>query len=484
MELDLARELERLEKFGKLEHLIRGLIKDIEFWTVTEVQTGEKAVPAHFSPTTEDVLTVLGGDHVLTLDFKVITITPPKVVQEVKEMKEFYGDWWGEGKGRDIADEMFVTFPTPEKFVYTWKKAESVFDSNGKVEKLVTYFPEGKKIGVWTWNNHELKKDYFFEFKAEINRVVSLPRQTRISDGNEVAVVFLNSVVIFDITTGKRLRKIKMEYLADWEIFTLPNGHLAVKWGQTLNEEMRVLVLDLFETLNIGNKEYSVVKIEPVDDAEGSEAEGKYTFMPESYDMLVFPAEKGFYVLSGAKDEHFQLLRTSSGQSTEVSVDGKFPKASDHSLDSTRGSLSNEFCSCIFHGTDLALVKEKPSKRIIIEGRPSEKNKWQLVFAKISEDGKLKSRQTLGLPIEVSDEPFQHLPGNRYILKFSNRRRVLLEYSPETDMYSLGPKVDAHVLLPTSMAQKKVMGCFVDDLFVEVKAPVPKEVVGIVAGFI
>lgn len=111
-----------------------------------------------------------------------------------------------------------------------------------------------------------------------------------------------------------------------------------------------------------------------------------------------------------------------------------------------------------------------------------------------------KTKQTLQFP----DPPYNfqssaiHLPPtftplgaveDRYLMNIDSYRNGgtnsrLIKYNRERKKYFLGAISLFEHLLPTSKAQKKAMESSLDIIFVEVKAPVPKEIVKIVAGFV
>lgn len=356
---DLAAEVLHFERFGRIEYLIRAVSKDYEFWCVSEVQTGDH-FPSQYTPTSAGLGLVLDGDHVLSYDSELISLEKPcgHVIQQVQEMKDFIKDRnFGDGDNEYIS--RFVPFPTPSRFTYTYDTAASVFDVHGKVDKFVLFVLGNSKISVWKWVNEKgkepkVEKEYFHEFKEEIRDVIALPKCIGVGTNDLIAVSLEHSVVVFDLTTRKELRKINVLPLSGFHALILPNGNLAV----IQIAGPHTTVVDVSEVLK-GGTQYSEV------DLASPQAPGRYIFMYESFDeALIFPNQgegskatfrDPLLLLAADEGKNYKLYRENK-EGKEVKVDGKTMKYGTMATPLNKWETDG-FYHCLFHGWDLGIVQ-------------------------------------------------------------------------------------------------------------------------------
>jgi hypothetical protein len=361
---DLGLEVLHFERFGRLEYLIRSVSKDYEFWSMTEVQTGD-FFHSYFTPTSAGLALVLDGDHVLSYDSEVVNVEKPSgtVVQTVEEMKEFIKGsrfMYGESEGMI----MFASFPTPEKFSYTYSSAAAVFDVHAKVDRFVLFVRGNEKISVWKWVNEKgkeprVEKEYIYEFKEETRDVIALPKQSRVgadedpegraAQSDQIAVSLETSVVIFDITKRTELRKIRIVPMNAFQTLILPNGNLAIR-------EIRApynTLIDVSGTLK-GGTQYSEVDLASI------RSLGRHTFMYESFeDSLIFADPNDgdeLLLLTADEGKTYNLYQEGKTPGREVEVDGKVIKHGTMSAPLKRWEMDG-FYNCLFHGFDLGLVQ-------------------------------------------------------------------------------------------------------------------------------
>src|SRR5579883_379998 len=370
---DMALDVDHFERLGRLEYLIRSVSKDYEFWNMGNVQTGE-GYPGYFTPTQADLALVLDGDHILSYNWEIISVEHPSgnVVEEVKEMKELFPD------AREDSGIGVVTFPTPEKFVYTHIRARSVFDPHYKVERFVMYKVGAKEISVWKWDLNKVEKEYTITFKTWIRDMIALPKVSRIGNGDEIAISFLKSVVIFDLSSRTRLRKFKSPGPGSAPIplkaLILPDGHLGLQWSEMLSRDptkgWRHVILDVFYRLRKGEEKYSEIQITSIQEG----GEGDYEFGGDTFPLIFFDFEgqketrsmlpettySEFLLLTSKDGKPFRLIREHYGEGEgDVGLNGEVIKSPKQDITSimNRNPDRNGVCMCVFHGSDLGIVQ-------------------------------------------------------------------------------------------------------------------------------
>src|SRR2546430_1420168 len=88
MEPSLDQEIDLFDRFELLECPVRGINTGKEEWEITDIQTGEilEIIPVQ----NRKIVFVLDGDHVITDDFHVFSLSERKNVQELNEMAAFF----------------------------------------------------------------------------------------------------------------------------------------------------------------------------------------------------------------------------------------------------------------------------------------------------------------------------------------------------------------------------------------------------------
>lgn len=453
------KDAEVFERIGALEIPARGIYGQSWDWNILDVQTGEILDPFEKR---EEIVFVLDGDHVITNDYHVFSLSKRKNVQELKDMKESFKDW-------EFRTSHFISLPAPEKYSFTdirgnEGKGYAVFDPNTPVRKLIAQY--GDEIGVWSWSTSEargersehgkLKKDYAFSHPGWRVKIFPLPRSSQIlGKDTEIAVVG-DTFAIFDVESREKLRDIG--FGGNTKFFSLPSGGL----GEVFYEKEAETVLDVTASLDRKEKGFK--------EMEGFSRSKTIVSYPSTQGSIATPY--GTLLIPGKKKgEYFYLIwyvggawmRGKTGEKLkEVQVEGKTPVYYADQFDRDLKKVGT-FCECSFHDSDVGFVSGewKSEKLTILD----------------LETGKVK--QTLGVP-ELKNSPALPLSRSRYLLDLKSGSRRLMEYDPKTDKYSLGPEYQLRFLLPASSKQRKLLASKLSRLLTKV----PSEVAGIVAGFI
>lgn len=477
------KEIEVFERIARVEIPIRGIgvYEDRFSWRIYDIQTGElleKILPGE----NREIVCILDGDHVITGDFKLFSLREKREVQDLKEMKDFFG--------RDNPlPSFFKTLPASQEYTYSFGgRGYEVFEPSRVVEKVV--LRGERSIDVWNWNPNavrgersetagRLKREYTFEFKADIvSDLIPLPEPSQVLSKYEVGVEFPNAFVVFDVQARRRLRKFT-GYSEETHFFILPGSGVL---GVHSKGDERETIANATDLLDKGNAEY--VKIESLQHADfvANFPEDN----PDNWLILDNPDGQWWTYLLWYENQPWRRGKTEvipegetvsgpedynyEGVTQEVRVEGKVVKYNPNwEWESKEGT--GEFCHCGFHGADVAFIKLDKK-----EGR----KKSKLVFVDLATG---KTKQTLDVPY-IQPFPVFPLPRNRYISKLNEGGGVLFEYHPETEKYSVRGTAFINFLLPHSKRQKEIFVCSLDELFVEASAPIPKELVGIVAAFI
>lgn len=466
----MDKQIEVFEKTAKVEHQIWGLQQRYKGVGIVDIQSGEVLETI---PGPEGVLFVLDGDHVITGDFHVFSLREKRNIQDLKEMREVAGEreHWQYSVG--------VFLPAPQKYAFAYREhGYEVFDPRRAMKKFIFYIPMGNFIQVWDWNTsaerskagNVLRKEYtfdqFVDSKGERNFIASafsLPKQAQVLGPNEIGVAGDNSFFIFDTQTRKILREFTPRTLANF--FILPGGRL----GLTEEVEHAENLFDLTAVLDKGNRKFKRVEVLTAVEPTAILP----TAVEEGGSLIMKRKKKDEYLFLVSENENPWVAGSSSERPEdykEVKVGEETPEYNQYWREEKEEGMG-EFCHCSFYGADVAYL----------EGL-GKKAKFTFIDLEIK-----KEKQTLKVPYSIG-LPCYHLPGNRYHLimedKHGNRFRQLLEYDEKKEKYSLGAKSTIEHFLPLSKRQKKLMECSLNEMFKEVKAPIPKEVVGVIAGFI
>lgn len=482
-EAEIDKNIDVFENIGHVDLPVTQVYEDKDQYWRVDLETREVlgSVPAIgvANYPVRSIELVLDSNHFITGTFLVVSLSDGKVVQELREMSTFKRGKW---------NSEFVTLPAAEKYVYSLAtppyamfppsgRGYSVFDPEKEVKTLV--LARSNSIQVWNWNTTEgsgtgdLKLEYSFAFKAYIEKLIALPKASQILSVNEIGVQFHKAFVIFDVGKRKRLRRIKG--YGNGNFFLLPpSGEL----GLYRREEKLDLVVNVTGLLQKGAKGYR--KIESLRDAETvAQFEGgdlKQILILRNSESK--STGKWLYLLWHFR-EKFKIGDSSSPSVTkDVFIDGKAVTFNSYWFHGPKEG-TGEFCHCSFHGSDVAFIK-------------GSKDNSQLVFFDLATG---KVRQTLSVPY-ISEASARHLSRNRYIVTISaslSGKMAIIEYNTETGKYSVGtPFPEGSIttislnsaLLPASRMQKRLLSCYLHELFLEVRTPIPKELVGVISGFI
>src|SRR5579883_1584838 len=195
-------------EFTRVEYPIRGIHVNGLSREILDVQTGKvlesfEVSKRHKAGVKEvKILCVLDGDHVITDDYWVFSLAEKQKIQNLTEMRELYGRFGVE----------FTSLPAPKDYVYVYEgHSHAVFDPDYAVKKLVTYSRPGHMVGVWTWSEKWLKKDYIHDFgdprKFEVKgEIFGLPRAAQILGEGEIEIKFRDSFAVFSTQERKVIK--------------------------------------------------------------------------------------------------------------------------------------------------------------------------------------------------------------------------------------------------------------------------------------
>lgn len=465
MDPEIDREVDIFDKLGRFEYPVRGLVEMHEggeyVRRIYDVQTGELLSSIPPTANYNRIVFVLDGDHGITQDHKVYSFSKMKVVQEIQDMAEFFK--------QTAQSRYFTSLSIPEKYAYsacfsiTIPEVYAVFDPDLTEKKFVTHrHIDPDRIAVWGWNGKEVKKEYEFDFKAPVHQVISLQKVARLSSESEVAIaLYGRSFVIFDVIGRKILRQVDVSHLYEQSLFLLPNGHLCLK-----NHDLSRGNLSLMDlTVKLKSEEKVELREGPEDKLVSV---GDYSYFVILNDPK-FPDH--FFIVFFYQEQPYEVLRTAVSpiHPEVIRVNGRVPR--NPRLKVRTKDL--QLCMFSLHGSDIAFLDVRKSVKV-----------HKLVIYDLS-TGEVRQNLELGKKEEeVDTDPCLTLPGNRYLLSVSHNQVRMLEYDQRTGKYSFGKTVYTQTLLPVTTLQKRIMGCYLDDLFVEERIPVPKELVGVIAKFI
>lgn len=455
LERQLDHQIDLLESFGRVEVPVRGIRVGKEAWEITDIQTSEaiEVIPVQ----NRKIVFVLDGDHVITDDFHVFSLAEKKNTQELNEMAAFF-------RGKEPLPGYFASLPASEQGVYTYnQRVHCVFDTNRVVEKLLTFFTYEDAFDVWIWNGKELEKDYRHRFESTFDKVVPMPHSSQILGPNEVGFQFTRSFVVFDIETRRELRKILTGLMSSEEFFLLPDGKLALRW-----REERESITDVSRLLQRGNP--SFVEIKNI----------------YARELFGFPYASNSLILKNTAGEYLYLIWSTIGAWVYGKSGSKLKKLE------MKGKIGDNFCGCSFHGTDVAFVRAE-RKQLGVKGSGGTKilEGRQVTFIDL-ETGKepeassgmelrgAKEGRALSVP-GMETTPAEHLSGDRYLVELTEGKR-LIQFAGEK--YSLGVKSFADYLLPASKWQKKILKCYMNELFSEAKSKLAKDLENLIKEFL
>lgn len=435
--IGMSEEAKLFVERGKLEYPIRSIHTSTKHWEITDVETG-KILSSVLMPHWRRPELVLDGDHILTEFYKISSISEGEDIQEVVDMKEFLNN-------RPLLSDYFTWLPAAEKqsyYRYSWRgETGEVFDPERTVRRLVVSKAETKKIGVWKWSGRFLEKEYDFEFKKKVRKVIALPKKSQILGGDEIAILFSKAIVIFDVSGRRRLRRLDVRGLNDMDIFIL-DGKLFLYYTVGVGIVSWHAIADL--TSILGKDEQDFAHLLNVTRNEVSR------FLKPQI-LLIFKTPKGYLILSffGSGIFHMKEINTLTHKERFETV-----------------KIKGDMCSFPLHGADIGYVSTK--RKLVIMDLSSKNHQ-----------GEFRRRQTLNIT-RVHTDKVRHLPGDRYLLE-TEEGVHLVTYNHDTGKYSLGPLQEAEHLLPISKEQRRTMENSLNDLIPPV---VPREIVGVISRFI
>lgn len=467
-------------QFQKVEYPIRGIrsyggngtvsLTPTAKWTISNVLTGQP-LESVTGPDAEIKL-VLDGDHILTKDLRVISVSKWEETQDLEELRDFFDGLSEEDRTSWPEDRKFVSLPAPKRYAYAASyTTREVFDPNRQTKKLIAFSDGFKSISIWDWevsktsSDGKLVENSTFSFDHPLYNVTPLPETSQVLGDDEVAIMFDESFIIFNVETQETLREFHfgpIEEMGDIEFFILPDGRLCFSYVKRGTKH----ITDVTQVLEQGEEDF--IEMKAVDIPEIVQ------FAHPSDDIYIQASDGDLLFLLAYDGKPWLVGREGNKNFKEVKVEGEV-------LTSEEWDLIDFFCRCSFHGSDVAYVRMED------KGKWSSEKESQLVFVNL-ETGKTK--QVLNFP----NAPYHgqslatHLPGNKYLMgvfpaKERGEKR-LIEYHPHKGKYALGPTSIFDFLLPTSRAEKEAMRSYLDKAFLDAKAPVPKEIVGIVSNFI
>lgn len=465
-------EIELFEDYARVEYPVRGIWDAKKAWEIVDIRSGKvllkipKSEDDHFSA-------FLDGDHFLTRDDNIISISGgmkegtklPKsvMVKPVPELKKF-----------DTYHPLCL--PVPEEYAYSimskstlTELAVEVFDPSRLVKQVA--FRGGRRLLVMNWEKKTLKKDHSFTFNVEIERLIGIPLKG--SGSQKIGVLFKWTLIIYDVVKQTRVARIPTE---GSDFLVLPNGDLGAFYNTSLVNVSRLLERRKMKSQKRG-------KIPPIDEFSHDDLEkSAIAKLPEAKGYVVLRGEKKdqFHVITYEMDKPSTVTNTIDGKTREVLIGGKPIEPG--------GDLAH-FC---LHNNDLAVleeIKEAPEQGIASsdvvarseeapkESEAEENNERKMTI--IDLEGRVK--QTLVMHNGVISNSIFHLQGDLYVVH-TFKRWQLVEYNE--GKCSEGVEVMTKDFAPASQKQKKILSCSLIELFRQVGTPIPKELVGIVAGFI
>lgn len=407
----------------RLEYPIRGVhtLKKKK-WEIFDIGTGELLETLKVGKG-RFIFVVLDGEHVITDDYKVFSLEEKKNTQDIREMEKFFGTSSEEKRN-------FLTLPGPEKYEYVYQgESESAFE-HLEAKKLVLYADGGKKIEVWSWGGQKLKKDYTHEFPYKIESIIVPPG----SQEFEIGVCFSDSFLIFDIS-----QKSVEVFLSSphSKFFYLPTGNLGILRMSLESETISEVTLS--KGRGRGPEKRQVAKYR------------------EAQRYLIFKSSQGLTTLLWHYSKPWEYV-VAGQRSQIVQIDGQV-------LRETEGYLSGtDFFSSPFHNGDLAITSGSGKER-------------KMEFVDIITG---KKKQVLEVPHVMGFES-EILPGDRYLVDAENDQ-VLIEFTG--GKYQVVRRIPYIKLIPSSKKQKDSLKRDLDALFVEAGAGIPKDVTGVIFGFI
>lgn len=500
-----------LRKYSVLEHPIRGIRRHCPNWEVIDSLDGEvlSRIPDAFW---NEILLVLDSDHFLTNPFfEVVSIPQGKAIQKIPELKTFLTDDAPGFVFRGLAAQI-ISLTSHNKYVYSMVEShtQSVWDPNETVQKLVVFRPGKTEVLVWSWSperepSEPLVRDYTISCVDEVSAVNAFPDK-----GSEwrIAISFIDNVIVYDVEKKEILERVGIPEA--FSVFTLPSGELGLSAIIFDNEKIMNLTKYLEEksrrhgeAASAGGTPDSANIVSRGEESERKESsttatsrgEGKIWIEElEKYRIGSFPSVNLCFLMmhDPSNPGHFNTLSWESPERNEVGqpltltrtieegrkyhrvfLESKAPERSEGGKESNFKDFTiSHFC---LHGNDIMLVKEIPLGHVFKGGRNIKlATKEAIIFDPI--EG--KTRETFRIP-GLDHHCAMHLFGDRYILRTSEGMQYLMYNDGK---YSLGSKVKLEGVLPISLGQRKAMKNCLYELFAEV--PIPKDLVGVVAGFI
>lgn len=441
----------------------------IATWKVVDVKTGKTL--ESFEGPNERILLVLDGDHVLTKDFTIYSISEWKEKQDVEGLRDFFGEPEG---GEFEREPTLITFPANERYAYVvGRHSHEIFDPDKRIKKIAAFTRDEDITGsmsLWSWDGNKLEEESTFTFSEYPADILPLPERSQVLGGLEVMMTFENSFAIFNVETQEILREFHFgdfeeKGVHDIEYFILPDGRLCSRY---IKEDV-VYLTDVTQVLEQGEENFIEMKVADIP------VIANYPYTGTGAELILEGSDDKLLFLLGYEGKPWKKGKEGIKKRTDVKVEGEIPVQEEGGKE-----RYNYFCLCSFHGQDIAFVRGNE------RGRWWEEENSELVFVDLDTG---KTKQVLDFK-EASYEHQSsaiHLPGDMYLMEnYTDTpfQRILIKYDSKKKEYSLGPASVFDFLLPISKAQKKAMETSLDKVFLTARAPVPKEIVGIVAGFI
>lgn len=476
------------QKLGVLDYPLLGIANGASIgasWQVSEIRSGEVLWSSSTFRTASSgvrstyIITVLDGDHFLTDQCEIFSITEGKVIEEVLDLKAFLR---GKASHKAIVRDLncqVESLPAPKEYSHTMSSLVSpIFDHNQRTEKLVFFHPANKRIQIWDWlptggrsernESNKLEKNHDMKFDAEggVQQVIPVP------GSNRILVMLDDDTFIYDVQKRETLGK---THVPDEEsTLLLPDD----RPGLILKERDQAVLMRLSED---GKKqeiarfdwEYSSQLV--MKDLETSGKARAEDFQnPEHFNIVLmsFPSS-------------LKLLRTKTGETREVIMDGKpfdfgkftYPQLSLHGNDvmvtkkEKRMELKKITTTTPWGGQEDAVIL---TRKAFQEGLGPEEGDNVFIFDLLT--GEVKGK--FSIP-EITARNCVYLPGDLYLVSGKNCK---LLFGFRGRRYEFLGKRNLEFPLPISKGQRKVMNDTLVGLFPETSIPIA--VINVVSGFI
>lgn len=514
--------MEVFREIGVVDYPTRGIANIDGVWRVCDVVTGKLLTSFPARGARSYIVAILDGDHFLTDWCEVVSIPEGRVIQEVPDLRSLLR---GKVKDTHFADGLkrnVVRLPAAKRNAYALNTSyrEGVFDPRRVTQKLAAYhhieYPTGDTVGFWNWDGKTLEKDHeVVKFdSAIINNVVGIYNE---QNPWMIAIHLDEEVIVYDTLNREQLFKFATE--DQDQIFPLPSGEL----GALIHTEWGAFLKRYSGPDGIASSPRS-----EVNSLSAHELQEVVSIGWSSMDLCILTDKEnsGHYLIE--MDNH-KLLRTADPKKIlDIKIDGKVlssplgPKGSERPSETqTAGRFS---LSSYLHGNDVVAVRRRKERTRAKTGESEEEKENVVIFDLLT--GEIRRKFTLPdvradvlyLPVSVNSSgepverflvgtqetkfPFKNKTG-KYLLEFTSaasgeRGGIPFKSDPRvrfedpsgratrsdtsTDGYKLGEKREVTNLLPISREQRKIMAEGLISLFPETS--IPKEVIGVVAGFV